>query len=149
MLPQSFLAQTAAAGFTRTSFAAQPMQTPRYTFTERATAAAAFGRIAVPSPREGIYVPAGKEKNWVESFMKDLAAVRSLRTQLPEPEVPPSCPAAAWGAGAIGPAPLRPGPLGPAPSGLLWSALRGLGAREGFGASQGPCGCVCALLLAC
>lgn len=74
MLPQSFLAQTAAAGFARTSFAAQPMQTPRYTFTERATAAAAFGRIAVPSPREGIYVPAGKEKNWVESFMKDLAA---------------------------------------------------------------------------
>jgi hypothetical protein len=75
MLPANFLASTAVAGMARSSFAASPMQTPQFSFTERATAAAAFGRITVPSPREQIYVPAGKEKNWLESFAKDLAAV--------------------------------------------------------------------------
>lgn len=75
MLPASFLAQTATASMARGSFAAQTVQAPQFSFTERATAAAAFGRIAVPSPREQIYIPAGKEKSWMEGFLKDLAAV--------------------------------------------------------------------------
>lgn len=75
MLPTSFLMETALK---RRTFAAAPATAPQYSFTERATAAAAFGRISVPSPRENIYIPAGKEKNWVESFAKDLAAVSCL-----------------------------------------------------------------------
>ena len=67
-----------SAGMERRSFAAQPVY--RFSFTERATMAASAGRISVASPRENLYmVPAKKEQTWMEGFLKDLAAVRTVR----------------------------------------------------------------------
>jgi len=72
MMSSSLYSQAAAAGLQRRSFAAQSAL-PQCTFTERVTMRAALDRgFAVPSPAETIY--AAKEKNWMEAFLKDLAA---------------------------------------------------------------------------